>query len=62
MIGTQAAAAIIECDDSYIRMLIYDGRLTAQKVGKTWVLDQADVERFKRERDHARQCLAGVPL
>jgi excisionase family DNA binding protein len=43
------AAAKIELSPSTLRNQVHHGRLRAEKIGKTWVVTEAEVARYKRE-------------
>jgi excisionase family DNA binding protein len=46
LISAAEAAAMVGRHDSLIRRLCRQGRLPAQRVGATWVLDPEEVRRF----------------
>lgn len=35
---------------AHLRRLILTGKLKAEKLGKTWVIDKKDINRLKRQR------------
>jgi excisionase family DNA binding protein len=54
----QAAAALGIADVHYIRKLIKDGKLKAQKIGRDWFIAMRDLERYKSEHPRSK---AGRP-
>ena len=50
-VGTAEAAEMLGLSQPRVVQLINEGELDAQKIGKTWILDTADVKAFaKRDR------------
>ena len=47
MLSVREAAAILGVNEQRVRQLIKAGRLTAQKVGKLWVIQERALERVK---------------
>ncbi len=45
-ISTQEAAEVTECSVTYMRRLASQGRITAQKVGRDWLIQRASVLAF----------------
>jgi len=50
LISAKEAAKKLKIDDSRVRVLTREGRLPAQKVGRTWVIDPADLKLVKDRR------------
>jgi excisionase family DNA binding protein len=50
LISTKEAAKKLKIDDSRVRVLIREGRLPAQKVGRSWVIDPADLKLLKTRK------------
>lgn len=48
LIGVTEAARILDLDESRVRRLIRAGKLAAQQIGRSHVLDRAEVRRFSR--------------
>lgn len=44
------AATLAGVDASTLRHAIRDERLTAEKVGRDWLIDRSEIERYMRER------------
>jgi excisionase family DNA binding protein len=44
LLTAKQAAKILGVDDSRVRVLIREGRLPAQKVGRDWVIFEPDLE------------------
>ncbi len=53
LLTAKQAAQILGVDDSRVRVLIREGRLPAQKVGRDWVILEPDLE-FVRVRKPGR--------
>ncbi len=47
LISAKEASKKLGIDDSRVRVLIRDGRLPAQKIGRTWVIDPKDLKLIK---------------
>ena len=47
LLTAKQAAQILGVDDSRVRVLIREGRLPAQKVGRDWVILEPDLELVK---------------
>ena len=47
LISAKEASKKLGIDDSRVRVLIRDGRLPAQKIGRTWVIDPKDLKLVK---------------
>lgn len=62
MLTLSEAAASLGVAASSLRWQIRNGRLAARKVGPMWVVEQAEVERYRREsRGHrGRHAAASV--
>ena len=53
--GTVEAAKIIGCTPDYIRRLILDGKIEAQKIGQNWTMTDKDIAHFKmKEKKDAK--------
>ena len=59
MIGTTDAAKRLGISPMRVRQLVEAGRLPAQKIGRTWVVDERDLERV-RDRKPGRPASADV--
>ena len=46
-------SSFLDCSPRAVRKAITDGRLPARKVGRQWLLEATDVERFKQTREKA---------
>ncbi|MEL6404257.1 MAG: helix-turn-helix domain-containing protein [Chloroflexota bacterium] len=61
LLSASDAAEIADCHQDTIRRAIETGNLAAQKVGRTWVIDQSALDKWvengkpNRRRDSARQ-------
>jgi excisionase family DNA binding protein len=47
LISAKEASKKLGIDDSRVRVLIREGRLPAQKIGRTWVIDPKDLKLVK---------------
>ena len=47
ILNTNQAAEILEVHPSRVRVLIKEGRLPAQKVGRDWIIKEKDLEKVK---------------
>ena len=47
MLSAKDVAKILKVHDSRVRVLIREGRLPAQKVGRTWVILEKDLKKLK---------------
>jgi excisionase family DNA binding protein len=54
LIGTAEAARLIGCHRDSIRHMINQGRLKAQKVGRDWLIEEADLETVKEQPQFGR--------
>jgi excisionase family DNA binding protein len=47
MLTTKQAAEILKVHHSRVRILIREGRLPAQKIGRDWIIMEPDLEKVK---------------
>jgi excisionase family DNA binding protein len=50
LLTAKQAAKILGVDDSRVRVLIREGRLPAQKIGRDWIIMEPDLELVKDRR------------
>lgn len=55
LVNAVEAGEILGITDRWVAELIKRGELPAQRVGKQYIIDRADVERLKAQRDQAEQ-------
>ncbi len=48
--STADAAKELGYDESYIRRLIIEGKIKAEKLGKFWIISQKDLKKFKPKK------------
>jgi excisionase family DNA binding protein len=53
LLTAKQAAQILGVDDSRVRVLIREGRLPAQKIGRDWIILEPDLE-FVKDRKPGR--------
>ena len=46
MLTTKQAAAALGVTDSRVRQLLIDGRLKGEKVGRDWIISEADIKKY----------------
>lgn len=51
VITTTHAADLLGCTDSYVRRLCRAGRLTGERVGPLWLIDQASLNAYRYRRN-----------
>jgi len=57
LLSANDAAKILGVHHSRVRVLIREGRLPAQKVGRTWIILEKDLEKVKdRKPGRPRKC------
>ncbi len=54
-ITTREAAEIAGTSQDYIRILIREGKITAKKMGWSWMVDRKSLEEYKWKSGSARQ-------
>ncbi|MEV4863097.1 helix-turn-helix domain-containing protein [Streptomyces ossamyceticus] len=47
-LGMREVAALLECSPQYARRLAREGRLTARRTGRIWLVDRASLDAFRR--------------
>lgn len=57
---TVEAGLLVGFTPDHIRKLILDGKVKAEKIGKTWVIKQKDVKLIKRKRRNKRMISNGI--
>jgi len=50
IIDTNKAAKILNVHPSRVRVLIREGRLPAQKVGRDWIIDEMDLDKVRKRK------------
>ena len=50
LLGVGDAAAVLEVSARRVRQMLSNGTLTGQRVGRTWVVDRADLEPLRHRR------------
>jgi excisionase family DNA binding protein len=48
--SVRQAAGLLGCTIKYVRDLLYEGRLNAEKLGRTWQIDSKSLEAFRQKR------------
>jgi hypothetical protein len=56
VIDTRDAALRLGCSARWVRYLIAEGRLRAQRISGVWVIDEASVEQEAEQRKEAAAC------
>ena len=60
LLTAKQAAEILGVDDSRVRVLIREGRLPAQKVGRDWVIMEPDLELVKDRKPGRPKTKGGI--
>lgn len=50
----QAAASKLEIDERHVRRLIADGIITGEKFGKSWLVKESSLKRYKKHPSKGR--------
>jgi excisionase family DNA binding protein len=50
LLSVPQAAAELDVTEGRIRQLLYSGMLKGERIGWQWVIERAEVERYKTER------------
>ena len=48
--SVRQAASLLGCTIKYVRDLLYEGRLDAEKLDRTWRIDPKSLEAFRQKR------------
>jgi excisionase family DNA binding protein len=49
-VTTQQAAAMLQVSLSAVQKAVQKGRLTGEQIGRDWLIEREEVERYRRER------------
>lgn len=54
-ISPRRAAILMDVGLNYVYRLLYEGKLTARKVGTRWEIDRKSIKAYKRKRNRKKQ-------
>jgi excisionase family DNA binding protein len=57
LISTTMAASILGFTPDYVRHLILDGKIKAEKVGNGWIMTKKAIQHIKRQRKPAKSSM-----
>jgi excisionase family DNA binding protein len=49
IISTKNAAEMLNISERYVRRLIVEEKLPAERVGRSWIIQEADLHKLKRK-------------